>query len=116
MAGWVRNFTFSCVGLLAFVYLALWAFNGFHGIGLGLQAMIALTLGTILTAGLGVGFTWIALVLPGWHAHLERLDSLLSRGSAQDFGMPRWRELQAIYLEHYKLEGVMLDPPPGHDE
>jgi hypothetical protein len=55
MAGWVRNFTFSCVGLLAFVYLALWAFNGFHGIGLGLQAMIALTLGTILTAGLGVG-------------------------------------------------------------
>lgn len=64
----------------------------------------------------GVGFTWIALVLPGWHAHLERLDSLLSRGSAQDFGMPRWRELQAIYLAHYKLEGVMLDPPPGHDE
>jgi hypothetical protein len=55
MAGWVRNFTLSCVGLLAFVYLALWAFNGFHGIGLGLQAMIALTLGTILTAGLGVG-------------------------------------------------------------
>jgi hypothetical protein len=55
MAGWVRNFTMSCVGLLAFVYLALWAFNGFHGIGLGLQAMIALTLGTILTAGLGVG-------------------------------------------------------------
>jgi hypothetical protein len=55
MTRWVRNFTMSCVGLLAFVYLALWAFNGFHGIGLDLQAMIALTLGTILTAALGVG-------------------------------------------------------------
>jgi hypothetical protein len=55
MSGWVRNFTLSCVGLLAFVYLALWAFNGFHGIGLDLQAMIALTLGTIVTAALGVG-------------------------------------------------------------
>jgi hypothetical protein len=44
----------SCVGLLAFVYLALWASNGFHGIGLGVQAMIALTLGTVITAALGV--------------------------------------------------------------
>jgi hypothetical protein len=28
--------------------------------------------------------------------------------------MPRWRELQAIYLAHYRLTGVMVDPPPGH--
>jgi hypothetical protein len=28
--------------------------------------------------------------------------------------MPRWRELQAIYLDRYELEGVMIDPPPGH--
>ena len=28
--------------------------------------------------------------------------------------MPRWRELQAVYLDRYKLEGVMLDPPAGH--
>ena len=55
MTAWIRNFTLSCIGLLAFVYFALWAGNGFHGVGLGLQAMIALTLGTIVTAGLGVG-------------------------------------------------------------
>ena len=52
-------------------------------------------------------------MLPGWHVHLERLASLLA-GAAQPFGMPRWRELQTTYLDRYKLEGVMLDPPPGH--
>jgi hypothetical protein len=36
------------------VYFALWAFNGFHGLGLDLDATIALTLGTIGTAALGV--------------------------------------------------------------
>lgn len=61
----------------------------------------------------GVGFVWVGLVLPGWHVHLERLAGLLA-GTAQPFGMPRWRELQAIYFERYKLEGVMRDPPPGH--
>ncbi|MFI4986934.1 MAG: SRPBCC family protein [Alphaproteobacteria bacterium] len=61
----------------------------------------------------GIGFVWIGLVLPGWHTHLERLASLLA-GEAQPLSRPRWRALQAIYLERYKLEGVMLDPPPGH--
>jgi uncharacterized protein YndB with AHSA1/START domain len=61
----------------------------------------------------GVGFVWTGLVLPGWHVHLERLGSLLS-GSLQPLSMPRWRELQTAYLDRYKLEGVMLDPPPGH--
>jgi uncharacterized protein YndB with AHSA1/START domain len=61
----------------------------------------------------GVGFIWIGLVLPGWHVHLERLRSLLS-GIAQALSRPRWRELQAIYIERDKLEGVMLDPPAGH--
>jgi len=61
----------------------------------------------------GIGFAWIGLVLPGWHAHLERLASLLA-GAAQPFAMPRWRTLQAIYLQRYALAGVMLDPPPGH--
>ena len=60
-----------------------------------------------------MGFVWIGLVLPGWHTHLERLASLLE-GHALGDSMPRWRELQAIYLDHYKLEGVMIDPPPGH--
>ena len=31
MSRWVRNYTISCLGLLAFIYLALWAFNDFHG-------------------------------------------------------------------------------------
>lgn len=55
MSQWVRTFILSCIGLLAFVYFALWAFNGFEGFGLELQATIALTIGTILTAALGVG-------------------------------------------------------------
>lgn len=61
----------------------------------------------------GIGFAWIGLVLPGWHVHLERLASLLA-DAAQPLSRPRWRALQAIYLERFKLEGVMLDPPPGH--
>lgn len=52
---WIAIFAGSCVGLLAFVYLALWAFNGFHGLGLDWVGTIALTLGTIVSAGLGVG-------------------------------------------------------------
>jgi hypothetical protein len=58
---------------------------------------------------------WIGLVLPGWHIHLERLASLLS-GQAEPFSVPRWRELQAIYIDRYKLEGVMIDPPAGHED
>jgi uncharacterized protein YndB with AHSA1/START domain len=61
----------------------------------------------------GVGFVWIALVLPGWHHLLERLASLLA-GMVQNDSMERWRELQASYLGRYQLQGVMLDPPPGH--
>jgi len=61
----------------------------------------------------GVGFEWSALVLPGWHTHLERLENLLA-GHAQPMSMPRWRELQAIYLQRYGLDGAMTDPPAGH--
>ncbi len=55
MRRWALTFTISCVGLIAFVYLALWAFNGFHGLGLDLAETIALTLGTVATSALGVG-------------------------------------------------------------
>jgi uncharacterized protein YndB with AHSA1/START domain len=61
----------------------------------------------------GIGFPWIGLVLPGWHTHLERLVSLTNGVKLAD-SPERWRALQAIYLDRYKLEGVMLDPPPGH--
>ncbi len=62
----------------------------------------------------GASFVWIALVLPGWHVNLERLDSLLAGGTPQSFSMPRWRELQQVYLDRYELGGVMLDPRTGH--
>jgi len=61
----------------------------------------------------GVGFVWIGLVLPGWHVHLERLDSLLA-GAVEPMSMPHWREMQTIYIDRYKLDWVMLDPPEGH--
>jgi uncharacterized protein YndB with AHSA1/START domain len=61
----------------------------------------------------GPPFVWIALVLPGWHSLLERLAGLMAGHPIPD-SMPRWRELQAIYLDHYRFEGVMIDPPPGH--
>ncbi|MGA2793899.1 MAG: hypothetical protein ABSE69_10235 [Roseiarcus sp.] len=61
----------------------------------------------------GVGFVWIGLALPGWRVHLERLAGMLD-GAAQPMSMPRWRELQTIYLDRYKLDGAMIDPPPGH--
>jgi len=60
----------------------------------------------------GIGFVWIGLVLPGWHIHLERMTSLMS-GRALPLDRKRWRELQAIYLDRYKLEGVLLDRPAG---
>jgi len=61
----------------------------------------------------GVGFVWIALVLPGWHTHLEMMARLLDGQSTQE-PEGRWRELQGLYRERYGLEGVMLDPPEGH--
>lgn len=36
-----------------------------------------------------------------------------ARWHAPALQMPRWRELRAVYLERYKLDGVMRDPPPG---
>ena len=60
-----------------------------------------------------IGFEWIALVLPGWHSLLERLDGLLVDQILPN-SMQRWQELQTMYLERYELAGVMVDPPPGH--
>jgi hypothetical protein len=57
---WILTFAATCAGLMAFIYLTLWAFNDFHGLGLSLDGTIALTLGTIVTAALGV--TLMALV------------------------------------------------------
>jgi uncharacterized protein YndB with AHSA1/START domain len=59
-------------------------------------------------------FKWVGLVLPGWHTRLERLAKALDTGATQPDWYDRWRELQTLYLDRYKLEGVMIDPPPGH--
>ena len=64
---------------------------------------------------LGMQFHWVGLVLPGWHSLLERLDGLLA-GTPKPDSMERWRALQAVYVAEYKLEGVLLDPPPGHGQ
>jgi uncharacterized protein YndB with AHSA1/START domain len=57
----------------------------------------------------GVPYASSALMLPGWHAFLARLGSLLD-GAVPPQSKQSWREMQAIYVDHYKLRGVMLDP------
>ena len=48
-----------------------------------------------------------ALMLPGWHNFLDRLGSALA-GVAPDGRS--WRELQGIYVAHYDLRDVTLEP------
>jgi len=55
MARWMLTFVISCLCGIAAVYLALWAFGGFHDLGLSLQGIVALTIGTTISVALGVG-------------------------------------------------------------
>ena len=50
-----------------------------------------------------------ALMLPGWHFFLSQLGAALADAEQQTSGRS-WLEMQAIYVEHYKLHGVALDP------
>ena len=50
-----------------------------------------------------------ALMLPGWHTFFARLARALEDEAPPDFE-PRWRQMQAVYVEHYGLEGFQLDP------
>ena len=56
----------------------------------------------------GMPYANSALMLPGWHDFLARLGTLLD-GSDPPRARPGWREMQAIYVDHYKLHGVRLD-------
>jgi uncharacterized protein YndB with AHSA1/START domain len=56
----------------------------------------------------GMPYENSALMLPGWHAYFARLGSLLD-GAVPPRAKPGWREMQAIYVDHYKLHGVRLD-------
>lgn len=49
-----------------------------------------------------------ALMLPGWHNFLRRLGDALDGPPPPPWG-PNWREMQKIYVDHYKLEGVRLN-------
>ena len=55
MLRWGLTFVLCCLGAIAAVYLALWAFGDFHDLGLSVNGFIALAIGTVLSVGLGVG-------------------------------------------------------------
>ena len=48
-------------------------------------------------------------MLPGWHTYLDRLAQVLADEAPPDLDT-RWRQMQAVYVEHYRLQGLQLDP------
>jgi uncharacterized protein YndB with AHSA1/START domain len=50
-----------------------------------------------------------ALMLPGWHVFLGRLGQVLDDQPPPDFDT-LWRQTQAVYIDHYGLEGLQRDP------
>ena len=57
----------------------------------------------------GMPYATSALMLPGWHIFSSWLGTVLDK-SERPREAESWREMQAIYIEHYKLHGVALDP------
>ena len=57
----------------------------------------------------GVPHQHRALMLPGWHFFFERLEGQLNEEAVRR-SIHGWRELQTIYVVHYKFDGVRLDP------
>jgi uncharacterized protein YndB with AHSA1/START domain len=57
----------------------------------------------------GVPHQHSALMLPGWHFFFERLEGQLNEEAVRRSNHS-WRELQAIYVDHYEFIGVRLDP------
>lgn len=56
----------------------------------------------------GMPYANSALMLPGWHDFLARLGSLLEGAPLE--AQPSFHRMQAIYIDHYKLDGVRLEP------
>lgn len=56
----------------------------------------------------GMPYESSALMLPGWHDFLVRLGSVLEGAPPED--RPSFRTMQAIYIDHYDLRGVRLEP------
>lgn len=52
---WLIGYVLACAGAIGAVLLAVWAINGFAGLGIGLEGTVALALGIIFSVGLGIG-------------------------------------------------------------
>lgn len=52
---WLVTYVAACVGAIVAVLLAVWAFNDFAGLGIGLEGTVALVLGIVVTVGVGIG-------------------------------------------------------------
>ncbi|WP_423066437.1 SRPBCC family protein [Devosia sp. CN2-171] len=50
-----------------------------------------------------------ALMLPGWHVFFARLGQALEDEEPPDW-VTRWRQMQTVYIEHYGLGHLQLDP------
>lgn len=55
MRRWMVAYSLSSAGLIAFVCVALWVFNGFKGLDISWQGMAALVVGSVLVSGLSIG-------------------------------------------------------------
>jgi len=55
MTRWAATFALVSAGMIGLGFLAFWAANGFADWGLDVQGAIALVVGAILLAALGVG-------------------------------------------------------------
>ena len=58
----------------------------------------------------GIPYARSGLILPGWHMFFALLGSLLD-GAATPHALRSWREMQRVYVDHYRLRGVLLDVP-----
>jgi hypothetical protein len=52
---WVIRFSLVCLASIGAALAIVWAVNGFSGLGLDTNGVIALVLGMIFTSALGVG-------------------------------------------------------------
>lgn len=51
-----------------------------------------------------------AMMLPGWHMFLARLGKLVEDEQPPETWQKLWRQMQTVYIEHYGLKGLQLDP------
>jgi hypothetical protein len=69
MAKWVRTFVGICLLAILGTLGALWAFNDFHGLGIGVAGTVAAVAGVTVTIALGVGL--MALVFASDRSHKD---------------------------------------------